>query len=116
MVMPFVPVQGDIVKIDLGHSKGHEQKGYRPYICLSNEIISRYANIAIFAPISSTERKYPLYIPLRETETEGVVMLDQLVTIDYTSRKTTYAETVQEELLDELLEKAALIFQKDVYN
>jgi mRNA interferase MazF len=109
----FVPMQGDIVRIDLGPPRGHEQKGYRPYICLSNEIISRYANIAIFAPISGTTRNYPLYIPLRDSLTSGVIMLDQLVTIDYNARNAAYVETIGEELLDELLEKVKVIFQKD---
>jgi mRNA interferase MazF len=30
-----VPLQGDIIKINLDPKKGHEQKGYRPYLCLS---------------------------------------------------------------------------------
>jgi mRNA-degrading endonuclease toxin of MazEF toxin-antitoxin module len=50
-----IPMQGDIIKINLDPKKGHEQAGYRPYICLSNKIISDYANIAIFAPISNTK-------------------------------------------------------------
>ena len=81
-----IPLQGDIIKINLDPRKGHEQAGYRPYICLSNKMISDYANIAIFAPISSTSRKYPLYIPLQKTKTTGNVLLDQLVTIDYNAR------------------------------
>jgi mRNA interferase MazF len=113
MVTPYVPMQGDIIRIDLSPKKGHEQKGYRPYICLSNELVSKYANIAIFAPISSTLRNYPLYIPLRGSETSGVVMLDQLVTIDYRARKAAYAETVDDDLLTELLDKVKLLFQKD---
>ena len=47
-----VPVQGDIIKINLNPQKGYEQQGYRPYICLSNKNISDVANIAVFAPIS----------------------------------------------------------------
>jgi len=39
----------------------HEQQGYRPYICLSNKIISDTVNIAIFAPISNTKRQYPYW-------------------------------------------------------
>jgi mRNA-degrading endonuclease toxin of MazEF toxin-antitoxin module len=55
-----VPMQGDIIKIDLNPKQGHEQKGYRPYICLSHHLVSDYANIAVFAPISNTTRQYPL--------------------------------------------------------
>ena len=106
-----VPVQGDIIKINLNPKKGHEQQGYRPYICLSNKIISDIANIAVFAPISNTKRQYPLYIPLKETETTGAVLLDQLVTIDYNAREFAFVEAVPPEVIQDLLEKAILVFQ-----
>jgi mRNA interferase MazF len=106
-----VPTQGDIVMVSADPRKGHEQKGYRPYICLSNKLISDYANIAVFAPISNTSRKYPLYIPLENTATTGSVLLDQLITIDYNARGFKYVETVTPDFLKELLEKAVLIFQ-----
>ena len=106
-----VPVQGDIIKINLNPKKGHEQQGFRPYICLSNKIISDVANIAIFAPISKTKRQYPLYIPLDRTKTEGSVLLDQLVTIDYNARDFSFIETVPPEVIDDLLSKVVLVFQ-----
>jgi mRNA interferase MazF len=106
-----VPTQGDIVMLSADPRKGHEQRGYRPYICLSHKLISDYANIAIFAPISNTARKYPLYAPLEKTKTTGSVLLDQLVTIDYNARKFQYVETVPLDYLQELLEKVILIFR-----
>ena len=106
-----VPVQGDIIKINLNPKKGHEQQGYRPYICLSNKIISDVANIAVFAPISNTNRQYPLYIPLDGTKTTGAVLLDQLVTIDYNARDFSFIESVPAEVISELLAKAILVFQ-----
>jgi len=69
--------------------------------------------VAVFAPISNTERNYPLYVPLRGTESSGKVLLDQLVTIDYNARKYSYVETVPEKLIDELLMKVKVIFQKN---
>jgi len=75
-----VPMQGDIIKINLDPKQGYEQKGYRPYICLSHHLVSDYANIAVFAPISNTSRRYPLYVPLKTVKSTGVVLLDQLVT------------------------------------
>ena len=108
-----VPMQGDIIKINLDPKQGHEQKGYRPYICLSHRLVSEYANIAVFAPISNTIRQYPLYVPLRETKSSGVVLLDQLVAIDYNARQWRYVETIGDTLLDELLAKVVVIFQKN---
>ena len=106
-----VPVQGDIIKINLNPKQGHEQAGYRPYICLSNKIISDTANIAVFAPISNTKRNYPLYIKLQGTKTIGTVLLDQLVTIDYNARNFVFLEGVPSNVMDELLAKVVLVFQ-----
>jgi len=108
-----VPMQGDIIKINLDPKQGHEQKGYRPYICLSHHLVSDYANIAIFAPISNTSRQYPLYVPLEETTSTGIVLLDQLVTIDYNARQWSYVETVGNDFLDALLKKVGVIFQSN---
>jgi mRNA interferase MazF len=108
-----VPMQGDIIKINLNPKQGHEQKGYRPYICLSHHLVSDYANIAVFAPISNTSRQYPLYVPLEKTKSTGSVMLDQLVTIDYNARQWSYVETVSDEFLDELLKKVVVVFQRN---
>jgi mRNA interferase MazF len=108
-----VPMQGDIIKINLDPKKGHEQTGYRPYICLSNRLISDYANIAVFAPISNTKRQYPLYIHLENTGTTGMVMLDQLVTIDYKARQFRYIETIPHALLKQLLDTVVLVFQSN---
>jgi len=106
-----VPVQGDIIKINLNPKQGHEQAGYRPYVCLSNKIISDFANIAVFAPISGTKRNYPLYTKLRGTKTTGSVMLDQLVTIDYNARGFDFVESLVSDVTDELLKKVVLLFQ-----
>jgi mRNA interferase MazF len=108
-----VPVQGDIIKLNLDPKQGHEQMGYRPYICLSNRLISDYANIAVFAPVSNTNRQYPLYIPLEDAESTGVVMLDQLVTIDYNARQFRYIETVSDSFLTRLLDTIVLVFQNN---
>jgi len=108
-----VPMQGDIIKINLDPKQGHEQKGYRPYICLSHHLVSDYANIAVFAPISNTPRPYPLYVPLEETKSTGTVLLDQLVTIDYNARQWKYVETVGNDFLNKLLKKVVVIFQSN---
>jgi mRNA interferase MazF len=108
-----VPMQGDIIKINLDPKMGHEQMGYRPYICLSHHLVSDYAHVAIFAPISNTARRYPLYVPLKETNTQGTILLDQLVAIDYNARRFTYIESVGADFLQELLDMAVLVFQNN---
>jgi len=111
--MPNVPHQGDIIKINLDPKQGHEQQGYRPYLCLSHHLVSDHANVAVFAPVSNTARRYPLYVPLTATKTTGVVLLDQLVTIDYNARQWKFVETIGDDLLEKLLKTVIVIFQKN---
>lgn len=104
--------QGSIIKINLDPKQGHEQKGYHPYICLSHSVVTKYSNLAIFAPISNTKRDYPFYVPLKDTETTGKVLLDQLVTIDFNARDYRYIEDVSDELVISLLARVKVLFEK----
>ena len=104
--------QGSIIKINLDPKAGHEQRGYRPYICLSHSIVTKYSNIAIFAPISNTGRSYPFYVPLDGTASTGKVLLDQLVTIDYNARNYRYVEDIPDDLLEKLLARVKALFEK----
>lgn len=104
--------QGSIIKINLNPKQGHEQKGYRPYICLSHSLVTKYSNIGVFAPISNTDRSYPFYVPLENTKSTGKVLLDQLVAVDYNARQFHYIEDVPDKLLDDLLKRVKVLFDK----
>jgi len=110
-VVDGVPQQGDIIKLDLNPRKGHEQQGFRPVIVLSNNIVSQYTNVVIAAPISTTQRKLPLYRDLPDNlNTKGTVLLDQLVTLDYKARSFQFIEKVPADLLLQLLNVTQRIF------
>jgi len=106
-----VPEQGDILYIDLDPRMGHEQQGERPVIVLSNNIVAKYTHVIIAAPISTTQRRLPLYQDLPdELNTEGTVLLDQLVTLDWKERNSEFVESVPKEYLEKLLNIVRRIF------
>jgi len=110
-VVNGVPQQGDIIKLDLDPRKGHEQQGFRPVIVLSNNIVSQYTNVVIAAPISTTQRRLPLYRDLPDNFiTKGTVLLDQLVTLDYKARSFQFIEKVSSDFLLQLLGVTQRIF------
>ncbi|SFD70519.1 mRNA interferase MazF [Enterococcus casseliflavus] len=88
--------QEDIIEINLEHKERHEQQDYRPYTCLSFKGIIQFSNIAVFCAISNTKRNYPLYVPLKDKQTIGKVLLDRLVTIDFNAQKYRYVEILSE--------------------
>jgi mRNA interferase MazF len=110
-VVAGVPQQGDIIKLNLNPRKGHEQQGFRPVIVLSNNIVSQYTNVVIAAPISTTQRRLPLYRDLPDNlNIKGTVLLDQLVTLDYKARSFQFIEKVPLDFLLQLLSVTQRIF------
>ena len=106
-----IPQQGDIIKLNLDPRKGHEQQGFRPVVILSNNIVSLYTNVVIVAPISTTQRRLPLYRDLPDDLiTKGTVLLDQLVTVDYKARSFHFVEKVPSDFLLQLLDITQRIF------
>ena len=106
-----VPQQGDIITIDLDPRMGHEQQGFRPVIVLSNNIVSQYTNVVIVAPISTTQRRLPLYYNLPDSlNTKGMVLLDQLVTLDYKARSFKFIEKASLDFLNQLINITRRIF------
>ena len=106
--------QGSILLMDLNPKQGHEQSGKQAYLYLSYNGVEKYAHIAVFAPISTTKRRYPLYQELPAvSQTKGVVMLDQLVTIDYHNRSFQYLEQLPDDYMEKILKIVKVVFQKD---
>ena len=94
--------QGDIIKIDLNPTKGHEQAGYRPVLVVSNASHSRVSNMKIVCPITNTDRRSPIHIRLEGLTTTGFVMCDQVRAIDLKSRDYRIIEAVSDETLWEV--------------
>jgi len=94
--------QGDIIKLDLDPTKGHEQAGYRPVLVVNNSSFSRASNMIVICPITSTDRNNPLHTRLKGLKTTGFVMCDQIKAIDIKARTCKVIETVDDDTLWEV--------------
>lgn len=84
--------QGDIIFIDLNPTKGHEQRGHRPCIILTQNNPNLNYMFGV-APITTTNKEFPLHVKLpKELETYGKVLLDQHRMIDIESRGFSFKE------------------------
>ncbi len=54
--------QGDIILINFSPTAGHEQKGYRPAVVVSNDYAISKTNMVYIAPIANTARSFPLHV------------------------------------------------------
>ena len=96
------PKQGDIIKLNLDPTKGHEQAGYRPVLVVNNASFSKASKMLLICPITSTDRKNPLHVRLEGLTTTGFVMCDQIKAIDVKAREYKSVETVDDETLWEI--------------
>lgn len=93
--------QGDIIKLDFNPQAGHEQSGYRPAVVLSNNFFNKKTNLTIVCPITNTNNKFPLHIPLDErTQTTGVILCEHIKALDLTSRQYKIIEKLPKDLLE----------------
>lgn len=80
--------QGDIIIIGFDPSLGHEQQGTRPALVVSNHDFTRLTRSLVkVVPISTTENKFPLHIPVpRGLKVHGVAEVQQETTLDLAAR------------------------------
>ena len=57
MVMVFE--QGDIVYLDFDPQAGHEQRGRRPALVVSNNLFNRVNSLTMVCPITHTWQPFP---------------------------------------------------------
>jgi len=96
------PKQGDIIKLDLDPTLGHEQAGYRPVLVVNNLSFSRASNMLIICPITNKDRKSPIHVPLEGLFTTGFIMCDQIKAIDIKAREYKVIEAVDDDTLWEV--------------
>ena len=97
--------QGQIIKVNLNPTKGHEQAGYRPAVVISNNSYNKITRLIIVCPITNTNNHFPLHVPLDDrTQTTGVVLCEHLRTLDLNQRKWIYVEDIPADILENVLD------------
>lgn len=101
--MNYKPMQGDIIFLDFNPQVGHEQRGRRPALIVSNNTFNSFTSMAVVCPITNTNRQIPIHVPLdNRTKITGVVMCDQVKLLDIKMRNAEFIEKVPEDILAEV--------------
>jgi len=99
----YVPKKGDIISMEFDPQAGHEQKGRRPALVISNGTFNKFTKFAMVCPISNSDKGYVFHVKLDDkTKTKGVVLCDQARILDITARKAQFVETISGEILDKI--------------
>lgn len=103
--MEYKPMQGDIIFLNFDPQIGHEQRGRRPALIVSNNTFNSFTGIGVVCPITNTNREIPIHVSLDDrTKTTGVVMCDQVKSLDIRMRNAEFVEKVPEDILAEVID------------
>ena len=97
--------QGDIIKVSFDPRSGHEQAGFRPALVISNNEFNKRTKLAIVCPITNTDNKFPLHVPLdKRTGTKGMILCEHVRSLDVNSRGYKVLEQIPPDLLNRVID------------
>jgi len=102
-MVKYIPEQGDIVALSFDPQSGHEQKGRRPAIIVSNQTFNHHVGLAFACPITNTRRDYPFHVAVESDNITGYIMTEQMKSIDYKARKVKFIEKADHNILSQVL-------------
>ena len=109
MARAYVPSRGHIVFTNFDPAVGHEPGLKRPALVLSPARFNRQVGLALAAPITSRVRGHGFEVALVGTRTYGVVLCQQIKTMDYKARGMRYLEDAPEAVVQDALAKIRAI-------
>jgi len=108
--------RADIVRLNLNPTSGREQQGdFRPALVLTPAAYNA-SGLAVIAPITQGgdfARYAGFAVPLSGsgTETQGVVLSNQIRTVDLEARGAKRIESVPEVVIDDVLARVQALFE-----
>ena len=85
---PHAPKKGDFIAVTLDPESGHEQRGRRPALVVSNTLFNNKQVWPIVCPVTNTDRGYPFHVAITGSpQVAGFVMVEQVKSIDFQARK-----------------------------
>ena len=100
------PKRGDLIKLDFDNTRGHEQAGYRRAVVISPDRYNEVVGLAIVCAITNQKKGYPFEVDIPDGLTvTGVILSDQIRTIDWEKRNVTVVDHISQECINEVQEK-----------
>lgn len=100
----YIPERGNIIKINFSPQTSSEQAGFRPALVISPSAYNRLSSLAIICPITSKQKGLNFEVSLPEgLQIYGVILCDQIKSIDWKARGAFFIERISIELMAEVL-------------
>jgi len=108
-VKKYVPNAGDLVWLNFTPQSGHEQRGHRPALCVSPEAYNKKTGLALFCPVTSKIKGYPFEEEVDAGDISGVVLSDQVKSLDWRARGVGFAGIVPDSTLESVCDKIKVL-------
>ena len=102
MVRARRPKRGDVYVIGLDPTRGREIKKTRPCVVVSPNELNAHLQTVIIAPLTSSGKPYPFRVPCVFQKKRGLIVLDQIRTVDRERLVRRLGSVGQTELEDTL--------------
>lgn len=100
----YVPKKGDFIAVSFDPQSGHEEKGRRPALVVSNDLFNRHTGLAIVCPVTNTDRGFPFHVRIPgSANVTGFVMAEQVKSLDFRSRNAKRIGSASLQVLSEVL-------------
>src|SRR5258708_20838792 len=100
----YVPRKGELITLTFDPQSGHEERGRRPGLVVSHDLVNRHTGLCIACPITNTRRDYPFHVAIPAGDgVTGFIMVEQVKSIDFRSRKARRLGRAPAETLDQVL-------------
>jgi mRNA interferase MazF len=100
----YIPQCGDAIWVTLDPQVGHEQAGRRPAIVISASDYNRKVGLTAIYPITNKKKGYPFEVDIPAgLQVAGVILADQMKSIDWQQRKAAFLCQLPQAVLDEVL-------------
>jgi mRNA interferase MazF len=104
--MAYVPSRGHAIWLSFDPRLGHEQSGRRPALVISPAAYNEKVGLALVCPVTSRVKGYPFEAVLPSgCGVTGVVLSDQVKSLDWMERKAEYICEVPASVMREVLAK-----------
>lgn len=99
------PERGTLIWLTFTPKSGREQAGRRPALVVSPSAYNSKVGLALVCPITRKVKGYPFEVPLPEGgPVQGVVLADQLRSLDWHSRQAETIGTAPMAVLERVLQ------------
>jgi mRNA interferase MazF len=82
VVKARAPRRGEVYLVGLDPTRGREMKKTRPCVVVSPDELNAHLLTAVVAPLTSAGKPYPFRVTCHFENTSGLVVLDQIRTVD----------------------------------